>query len=400
MRTRVSALLMCAWLPCCSLGDEYSTHALGADELIEELDEIVRIDGQGDDRRIVYRDEALLSEWYMRSWTLLPIRWGLAALFGRRARHALERPAAHVRAIVRELPYEAGDDLVAGAATTIRCGWLAELDANPHTRILALDGVARIVRQLGLTPFAGDFADLDAPLPAEERGRWRSALQNGRPRARGTVAPPAEYLEALASLTARSLPRWDARLLLVEDLTGLYLEEQDPAARRQVARALRAAIGHCARNLLLGAIRRRGPRAAFARSRRFAEVRLCALEQIRRLGGPRTVPLMLATMAASPEERSANFTGFDPDPYVLLRLIHYCGQLRGELAESVVRLPGREDWIATSPVEFLARMVFEEDAYYSKLRTPALIALTWSLGRERVDPDAKWVRQWLDGRDG
>jgi hypothetical protein len=39
-----------------------------------------------------------------------------------------------------------------------------------------------------------------------------------------------------------------------------------------------------------------------------------------------------------------------------------------------------------------------EQAYYSKLRTPALVALTWSLGQPRLDPDPEWVRRWREGR--
>jgi hypothetical protein len=38
-----------------------------------------------------------------------------------------------------------------------------------------------------------------------------------------------------------------------------------------------------------------------------------------------------------------------------------------------------------------------QQAYYSKLRTPALVALTWSLQRPHLDPDPAWVGQWLDG---
>jgi hypothetical protein len=36
--------------------------------------------------------------------------------------------------------------------------------------------------------------------------------------------------------------------------------------------------------------------------------------------------------------------------------------------------------------------------YYSKLRTPALVALTWSLRRPRFDPDPGWVSAWRQQR--
>ncbi|MCK5940400.1 MAG: hypothetical protein KAI24_00410, partial [Planctomycetes bacterium] len=139
-------------------------------------------------------------------------------------------------------------------------------------------------------------------------------------------------------------------------------------------------------------------RSIQGRDRRLAEVRLCGMEQIRRLGGPRTVAMMLATMAASPADRKAGLTQFDSDTLVQLRLIHYCGQLGPELANEVVQLPGRQDWEAASPVEFLARTVLSERDYYSQLRTSAIVALTWCLGRERLDPDPAWVREWLATR--
>jgi len=144
------------------------------------------------------------------------------------------------------------------------------------------------------------------------------------------------------------------------------------------------------RGVLLGTIK--------DRDSRWIEVRLCAMEQIRRLGGPRSVPLMLATMAASPQERVAGLSWFDPDPLIQLRLIHYCGQLSGDLSEAVVRLPGRQDWEATTPTEFLARTVLSERDYYSKLRIPAIVALSWSLGRQKIDPDPAWVRKWNEER--
>src|SRR5690606_6122055 len=98
----------------------------------------------------------------------------------------------------------------------------------------------------------------------------------------------------------------------------------------------------------------------------------------------RTVPLMLATMAASARDRTLNLPDFDPDPLIQLRLIHYCGQLTGELAQRAVQLPGREAWEAISPTDFLATTVLSERDYYSKLRTPAIVALSWSLGRPKI----------------
>jgi hypothetical protein len=205
-----------------------------------------------------------------------------------------------------------------------------------------------------------------------------------------TMTSLAPYRDALQALTERPLEGWIERLLLVDTLTALYTAEHDARARPWVESALRAAISHCVGGVLLRTIQGREPG--------LAEVRLCALEQMRRLGGPRTVPLMLAVMAASPDERARGESRFDPDSYVQLRLIHYCGQLDAETAATVVQLPGRADWEATSPADFLASTVLTEQDYLSKLRTPAIVALAWCLRRPTIDPDPEWVRQWRETR--
>ena len=213
-----------------------------------------------------------------------------------------------------------------------------------------------------------------------------------RPEARGAGSEwdAAAYASALGALTRRPLSQWPDRLLLVEDLFELLLLESEPEAAAAVESALRAAMGHCVEGVLLRAVEDRDPR--------FVEVRLCAMEQIRALAGPRGVPLLLAVMSATPAQRARFEPQFDPDPLVQLRLIHYCGQLRGEDATAEVRLPGRERWQVIAPVDFLAQTVLTEQAYYSKLRTPALVALSLSLGRASLDPDIGWVRSWYRER--
>jgi hypothetical protein len=103
--------------------------------------------------------------------------------------------------------------------------------------------------------------------------------------------------------------------------------------------------------------------------------------------------LLLAAMAASPADRAV-ISHFDTDELVQLRLLHYCGQLRGERLRTTVRLPGREDWVPLSPAEFLATTILNQKDYFSKLRIPALVAFSWALDRPRFDPDPQWVRQW------
>ena len=383
----MSLLAWLAMLPGCSVAV-----GLSSGEILEELDAIVRVEGSGDARSIRYAPKALVSSWYMHNAMLIPIRAPLAWILGRRTDRVLENPGEHVRELLAELPDETGRNLVTNAAACSRFGWLAELDSNPQSRVLAIDGLSRICQQLRLKPFEGDFALLTTPLAANLAERARAGIRASRPAARGDQprSAPEPYRAALEQMVSAPLPSWDARLALVEDLGALLTAEQDDKARGWVDAALRRAIEHCARGILLGVIR--------DRDSRWAEVRLCALEQIHRLGGPRTVPLMLATMAATPQERAMNLPIFDPDPLIQLRLIHYCGQLSGELASTVVQLPFRQSWEVPSPNEFLANTVLNERDYYSKLRTPAIVALSWSLGRKTVDPDPAWVREWNERR--
>lgn len=366
--------------------------ALTGGEILEEIDEIVRIDGTGSERVVVYAQRARVSSWYMHNGMLQPIRGPLAWIFGRRTEMTLENPGAHVRELLAELPDETGAQLMLCGAAASRFGWLAELDGNPQTRILAIDGLSKICRQLDLKPFDGSFFDGNMPIDPKVLERARAGIRAARRSARGETdhGNLAPLQKALQEVVSAPLFRWDERLLLIENLGGLHVEETNAEARAMIRTALRRSIEHAVRAILLGTIK--------GRDRRFAEVRLCAMEQIRRLGGPRTVPLMLATMAATPSQRAANLPTFDPDPLVRLRLIHYCGQLSGELAHTVVQLPGRQEWEASSASEFLARLVLTERDYYSKLRTPAIVALSWCLGRKTIDPNPAWVRQWNDSQ--
>jgi len=133
------------------------------------------------------------------------------------------------------------------------------------------------------------------------------------------------------------------------------------------------------------------------RAPEYVDLRLCAMEHVRAFGGPASVPLLLAVMASTAAEFARGESRFDPDPLVQLRLIHFCGQLRGDLAASTVRLPGR-DGVPLSPADFLANTILTGREHYSKLRLPALVALTWSLQRPRLDPDPGWVREWRTQR--
>jgi hypothetical protein len=389
VRSQVGLWLLLAAATGCSVADN-----LSSDEILEEVDAIVRVEGAGNDRRIRYAERAEVSAWYMRFWLLAPIRGALGFVFGRRGEDELEQPAAHVRVLLRELPDETGGDLLTCAGTAARLSWLLEFEPNAQTKVIALDGLARMAQQLRLELFVPPLETLGTALDQQRLLMAQAGVQTGRPLARPATGfgelQQRPYREALGILTEAPLAEPAARTLVVQQLIELYATESDRELRQVAATALRAGLVHLIQGCLLRAVQGRAPE--------YAELRLCAMEQVRRLGGPATVPLLLATMIASPAERAAGAPLFDDDALVQLRLIHYCGQLGGDAGDAVVRLPGRQDWQTMSPRFFLATTILNEQAYYSKLRTPALVALTWSLGQPRLDPDPDWVRRWREGR--
>lgn|GEM_PF-4190778 len=387
LATRFAGAAMLAAISACSAAD-----VLTDEELLEEIDEIVQIEGEGASRRVVYADAALLSRGFMRLPAVAPIRWPLAWCFGRRAHSELANASAHVRVLLQELPNETaggwfrGPKLQTCAAACSRFAWLAELDSNAATRILCLDGLSRLSRQLELSPFAGDFADawLTADPATVDAARTRVAAV-----CQGADGGVGDFDEDLAALTNKPLAGSEDRIVLVDQLQAWMMTAQGERSVK-LAEGLRKSINHCVRGVML--------RSVTGRSRALAEVRLCGMEQIRRLGGARAVPLLLAVMSASPAEMANGVPAFDPDQLVRLRLIHYCGQLRADAALEVVRLPGRQDWESASAADFLARTILDEQDYYSQLRMPAIIALTWCLGRAEINPDPSWVRDWLEER--
>jgi hypothetical protein len=366
--------------------------SLSSAEILTELDQIVRVEGSGDATEIGYAKRAAISPWYMRNVLTQPVRWPLMWIFGRSTQAELESPERHVRELVVELPDEVGGDLTTGALAVSRLGWIAEFERNAQTRLAALDALAAIAGDLGLELFRGDFQRFDSAPDPERIAVARASVQASRTAARGDErwdeARLRPYGEALSRLTEAPLPERDERLRLVEDLTALYTEERERAALPAVATALRAAIGHVVEAALLRVVTERTPEDV--------DLRLCAMEQVRRLGGPAVVPLLLAKMAASQAQVALGQPRYDGEPLVRLRLIHYCGQLREPLASTSVQL--RRGWVADTPAEFLAYTALSESAYYSKLRTPALLALTWSLQRPQLETDVGWVNQWRESR--
>ena len=197
-------------------------------------------------------------------------------------------------------------------------------------------------------------------------------------------------LQALQAVVAAPLSGLAARLQLAQQLALLQYEAADAEIAAAADAALQAALTHVVRGVLIDLCR--------SRAADLSEVRLCAIEHFRRLGGPASVPLLVALTTATPEQIRRGEDRFEPDPLVRLRLLSYAGQLRGELAQQQVLLPGVEAWATLSPAEFLAHTILNEQSYYSRLRVPALKTLSLSLERPTFDYDVAWVRTWLEER--
>jgi hypothetical protein len=376
-------------LASCTVADN-----LGYDEIVAEVDGIVRVDGSGPQRALSYANTADTSNWYMRQFWLVPFRWLLGVTLGLRSPTELENPSGHVRQLLIELPDETGSDLLRCAGAVERFGWIALLDPSPANRIVAYDGITTVLERLAIPVFARVVEDLEHELAPEvfEAARQTIALLRPEQRPAGPLDAPAaaRYVDALGVLAAPQVHRPEWSLGAIRDLISLHAAEAEPGLRAATAASLRTAMGCFLQASLLGAIRH-------ARSP-SPEVRLCALELIRRLGGPEVVPLLIAILQPDPSQRARGDVVADPDPAVQLRLVHLCGQLRGELALREFRLPGAEAWQAIAPADFLAQVILTEQRYYPKFRIPALTALTLCVGRPRHDFDLQWVRDWFDER--
>lgn len=367
----------------CTAADNLSYGAI-----VGELDAILRLPTAPGDAKVGYRDRAAVSVWYMRSPLTWPLRWPLGALLGEVAEADLDNPVGHVRELLAELPDEVGSDLGRAADAFVRLLLLAELDAGVGVRMLALDGLGRLVAQFGIPAFTAPEPLFAGPAERRHAEAARAAAQllSSGDAAALVGAGAAGLQDALAAVGDRPLPSSRERLQWLHDLGAAWRDPARRSLRGLVEPHLRTALRHGYEALLLELLATRDPQ--------LVELRLCSLQQACGAGGPALVPWLLAHLAATLPEALRNGHRLDPEPLVELRLIHLCGQLRGELALHAVRLPGREAWQDLAPAEYLARIVLNEQGFASPLRTPALAALSLCLERPRYDYDPAWVRTW------
>ena len=403
-----------------SLGGCSVAANLSADELLNEVDQIVRVEGAAPEFRIGYVERVSTSSWFRRMvgvWVFVVIEALVVTpifdlldgddeddpqddasdvSFSMSDRIAqlpkLDMPVDHVRQLLLELPDEVGDDVRFAGLAASRFGWIAHYDVYPLSRIVALDGLLRVAAAMELPLFPGDLARHGFGPEAPELAAACARVRAQRPQRKGP-APTGDRSAYVADLGAVvAAPRQSAhdRIVLVETLTEALLAETDDAARAATVTALRAAYAHMVERLLIDLVQ--------SRDLDDVDVRLCAMEHVRRCAGPMGVPFLLALMAADAGQLSRGEPQYDPDPLVRLRLIHYCGQLRGGLLDAVLALPGRNGGVPAAPADFLAVTALTETAFTSRLRTPAITALCWALQRPRVEHDLGWIREWRQGR--
>ncbi len=377
-----------------------SVNNLSYSQVVTDIDSAVEVEGEGDSERLVYRTQVEAS-WGIARWSLLnPLRWCLFPMFGERVVRELENPSAYVRELACVLAEKAGENPERCGVAAQRLVRIAEMDPAPINRIVALSGLAQIASARGLRLTDG-LAEM-GPRPPLLEGAvgWRDEFARLRPSARlpiGCPLSPAEeqiYLGATRGLTLRPLPTWRQRLALMEDLANAASTEQQKALRAATDDAFGRALDHAVRGCIVD--------ATAGRNRELSEVRICALELLHRSGGADCVPLLLALVAASPQQIQEGEPQFEEVDALRLRLIHMCGQLDQGRALRSVRIAGREEWQEIAPAEYLARMALDGDPFLSTTSIPAREALAFCLlhGHARPDPgsdsDRDWVAAWWE----
>lgn len=369
-----------------------TVHNLSWRQALRDYDNLVVVEGTAEQRRVTYRSEASVSSWYERmSWAwLFPPLFSL--LFGDETGVEPQPQAAtEARSRMAVLQDKAGDDVRRSAQLFLRVVPVLEVGSSPLSRCVALDAVEHLADTYGWNLLAG-FDDVkQQPTLPSGYAEIVAVLRAQRPMSRqGELVGEsrAAYLGALQRITMLPLPKAEQRHALVSDLTDALATETDAELEVATVAAWQRAAQHCARALLA--------RAMVAPESEMLPLRLRALEVAHRNGGVDSVPLLLAMISVPPEMAAGQKINIDPDPYVRLRMIHFCGQLDRQRAEKVVRLPHHQGWEPYSPLQFLCLQVLDEEAFITSLRIPAQEALCRCLGKP-VDYDLAWVRELLAG---
>ncbi|MSR37660.1 MAG: hypothetical protein EXS02_02300 [Planctomycetes bacterium] len=389
------------WLLAIALsGAGCSVSHLSYSELERDLDAVARLEGSGDEQRIIYQRKVQESPWYSRWLFVRPVKPLLLLVAGQTTSVELDNPSGRARELAQTMAASCGGNLLHTAQTTQRLVRIAELDPSALNRIVALSGLALLVKAQGFDIYLGiergDLTESEQSVLQSSLSVIRELRPAGRYAVGEALSMDAQgkYSQALGSITAQPVPGYEGRLALVADLATALSEERDEQLITPTTEALRRALQH--------AIQWTMRRALQDLDRNRIEVRLRALEILHCAGGPNSVPMLLALITRPSEVAAARGEVIELDPTTQLRLIHMCGQLDLERAKQKVQLPGRADWQSTAPIDFLARRALE-DELLSPLQLPALEAMALCIRRTRLDLAAEgddsgvqWVRAWYE----
>jgi hypothetical protein len=325
--------------------------------------------------RVAYVHDPLRYPWLFRSLDHIGFGWIFRELEVERTPDAIENPSGFARECLEDMIAGSEGDLGSTAKVTRRLLWVAELDEEQAmNQAVAVNGMVRLMIALGSEATPRQLPD--ATITTEDKfTAWLATLDQGWPAKRGADfddAARAAYVDALQQITALPHPSSAGQRALIGALDRLLELEKDRALAGETRRALLEALRH---GMSMGL-----RRALYARAPR---VREAAIRGLRRLGGPKSVPVLL-NLIAKPASAARGINRYDDDRFVRLALVRICGQLAAPLVfESCDGGP--------APVELLYETSYSDPD--EGLRLVALDALARSLGRNSSFDD-DWAERW------
>lgn len=239
------------WLLAIALsGAGCSVSHLSYSELERDLDAVARLEGSGDEQRIIYQRKVQESPWYSRWLFVRPVKPLLLLVAGQTTSVELDNPSGRARELAQAMAASCGGNLLHTAQTTQRLVRIAELDPSALNRIVALSGLALLVKAQGFDIYLGiergDMTESEQSVLQSSLSVIRELRPAGRYAVGEALSMDAQgkYSQALGSITAQPVPRYEGRLALVADLATALSEERDEQLITPTTEALRRALQH------------------------------------------------------------------------------------------------------------------------------------------------------------
>jgi hypothetical protein len=346
---------------------------------LREFDSVIRLDVapelQASRRPIVYEQEPSRYYWGIRQFEGTGIDRAMIWLFGARpVPIPVDNPSEFARRRMRILARLAEGDLRRTATVAMRVHLVATADVSQLNRVEALRAAGRLLAGLRVDPLADLQARLRGFPPADLR-----ELEPGWPGKPGErdAATRQRHLLALAATILRPANDPTIQRQTIRLLADALRLERDPVVRRATRVALRQAIDNGLSWLLLRSLY---PTLA------TPDEREAAFHELRTLGGPKSVPALLALVGGTGRD---SFFLRDEPTSVRRSIVAACARLRSPLAEEGFELDKGQ--VGPAPVQVLFDVALHDPD--PGLRRVALEGLAYSLGRER-DFDPEWARNW------